>query len=246
MTTNVQNGTYGARVGALVGLATSSSTCCPSDRSALFPKDSKEISVATDCCYAGANLFFGSTKWINPDATLSGDRITKVLEKKVPGFADDAAFHSYTIEMNLTSETTIWTVDGGNATTYTGFTFAPSYLVFWAQGHDPGDYAVAQLRNVRMEIFTIGSGGPSPNSQPTSQLPPVSPYSQWWFWTILGLSGLSGILALGYLRPWVSPKKGQSAQAKSEGETCPQCGAQMPQGSLFCGRCGLKFARGAM
>src|SRR6266516_1142658 len=167
MTTTVQNGPYGARVGALVGLTTSSSTCCPSDRSALFPKDSKEISVATDCCYDGANLFFGSTLWINPDAPLSGDRITKVLEKKVPGYADDAVFHSYTVEMNLTSETTIWTVDGGSVTTYTGFTFQPSYLVFWAQGHDPGDYAVAQLRNVRMEIFMIGSGDSQPNSQLT-------------------------------------------------------------------------------
>ena len=246
MTTALHNGTYGARVGSLVALATSSSACCPSDRSALFSKDSKEISVATDCCYDGANLFFGSTLWVNPDASLSGDRITKVLEKKVPGYADDAVFHSYTVEMNLTSETTIWTVDGGNVTTYTGFTFAPSYLVFWAQGHDPGDYAVAQMRNVRMEMFTIESGGSSPNPQLTSPEPPVSPYSQWWFWTIIGLSGLSGILTLGYLRPWISPKKGQLAQAKGGGQTCPQCGAQMPLGSLFCGKCGLKFAGGAV
>jgi len=246
MTTTVQNGTYGARVGALVGLATSSSTCCPSDRSALFPRDSKVITVATDCCYAGANLFFGSTTWINPDAPLSGDRITKVFEKQVPGYADDAIFHSYTIEMNLTSETTIWTVDGGSTAAYTGFTFTPSYLVFWAQGHDPGDYAVAQMRNVRMEMFTFESGGSLPNPQPTSPEPPVSPYSQWWFWAIIGLSGLSGILALGYLGPWISPKKGQPAPAKSEGQTCPQCGAQMPLGSLFCGKCGLKFAGGAI
>jgi len=246
MTTTLQDGPYGARVGALVGLTTSSSTCCPSDRSALFPKDSKEISVATDCCYDGANLFFGSTLWINPDAPLSGDRITKVLEKKVPGYADDAVFHSYSVEMNLTSETTIWTVDGGSATTYTGFTFAPSYLVFWSQGHDPGDYAVAQLRDVRMEIFTIGSGGSSPNPQPTPSVPPVSPYSQWWFWTIIGLGGLSAILASGYLARGLSPKKGQSTLAKSEVQTCPQCGGQMPLGSLFCGKCGLKFAGGAV
>ena len=246
MTTALRNGTYGARVGSLVALATSSSACCPSDRSALFSKDSKEISVATDCCYDGANLFFGSTLWVNPDASLSGDRITKVLEKKVPGYADDTVFHSYTVEMNLTSETTIWTVDSGNVTTYTGFTFAPSYLVFWAQGHDPGDYAVAQMRNVRMEMFTIESGGSSPNPQPTSQLPPVSPYSQWWFWTIIGLGGLSAILASGYLTRGLSRKKGQSTLAKSEGQTCPQCGVQMPLGSLFCGKCGLKFAGGAI
>ena len=58
MTKVLASGTYGDRIGAFIGLATSAADCCPSDRSALLATGSRIVSIAMDCCYAGANLFF--------------------------------------------------------------------------------------------------------------------------------------------------------------------------------------------
>ncbi len=248
MTRVTQGGPYGPRVGAVVAFSTSPADCCPSDRSALFAKNSKVVAVDTDCCFAGANLFFDSRLWVNPDAPNSGDRITPIFQKQVSGYANDGTFHSYTIEMNLASQTTTWIADGGAATAaYTGFTFTPSYLAFSAEGHDAGDNAAAQVRSIQLALFTKESGS-SPSSQASA--PPASPYSQWWFWTIVGLTGLSAILVFSNLRPRHTSSKTTSAvpsiiAARDQLETCSQCGSQMPLGSQFCGRCGQKINGGA-
>ncbi len=236
MTKVLASGTYGDRTGAMMGLATSASDCCPSDRSALLAASSRIVSVATDCCYAGANLFFDAYLWVNPNASQSGDRISKVVEKQFSGYADDATFHSYVIEMNLTSHTTTWSVDGGAATaSHTGFTFTPSYLVFWAQGHDTGDYAIAQVRNIELTLFMAQVASPSPtSSQPSQPFP-------WWFWaSIIGLSGLSAFLLVMNIVSHSFPSTRKESAGKAT-NVCPKCGGTMPPGSVFCGKCGSKL-----
>ena len=160
-----------------------------------------------------------------------------MVEKQFSGYADDATFHSYALEMNLTSHTTTWSADGGAATaSYTGFTFAPSYLVFWAQGHDPGDYAVVQVRNIQLTLFMAQQASPSPTS---SQ--PFQPYP-WWFWaSIIGLSGLSAfLLVMNVVSRAPRPAKKETPAAKAT-NACPKCGESMPTGSVFCGKCGSKL-----
>ncbi len=237
MTKVLVSGTYGDRTGAVIGLATSPADCCPSDRSALLSAGSKIVSVATDCCYAGANLFFDAYLWLNPNATDSGARISKVMEKQFSGYAADATFHSYFMEMNLTSHTTTWSADGGAAiASYTGFTFTPSYLVFWAQGHDTGNYAVAQVRNIQLTLFMTQQAPPSgTSSQPSQPFP-------WWIWaSIIGLSGLSALLLAFNVVSRVPPSTRKETVAKVKGG-CPKCGAAMPPGSAFCGNCGSRLS----
>ncbi len=115
-------------------------------------------------------MAFESDLWINPDAPLSGDRIQKICQQQFPGYADDDVFHSYSIDMDTSSQTTMWTVDGGAASaSCSGFAFLPTQVVFYARSSDDGNSMVAQIRNI-----TFSTTGKQPDFSisvsPTNQL----------------------------------------------------------------------------
>lgn len=77
---------------------------------------------------------------------------------------------------------------------------------------------------------------------------PQSPFSsiwnQWWFWTIVALGLIVGLLAfttVRYQRKTPVQKEtnvDSSEPASVKYRTCPNCGASLPVGSKFCGKCG--------
>ncbi len=86
---------------------------------------------------------------MNPDAPNSPDRIVKIFQQNFSGYANDNLFHSYTIDVDLPSQTTTWTADGGAASASdSGFTFSATQLVFYARSTDDGNSMIAQIRNI--------------------------------------------------------------------------------------------------
>ena len=144
-------GPFGPRVTAFLGFATSAPVRIDPDTSAIFPNGTRTTTTTVDCCFLPAFLAFESDLWINSDAPSSGDRITRVCQQQFAGFADDNVFHSYTIDLDLTSHTTTWTADGGVASeSCSGFTFVPTQLVFFARASDAGNSMIAQIKNVEI------------------------------------------------------------------------------------------------
>ena len=144
-------GPFGPRVTASFGLATSAPVRIDPDTSAIFPNSTKTTTTTVDCCFLPAFLALESDLWINPDALSSGDRVTKICQQQFSGFADDNIFHSYTIDLDLTSQTTTWTADGAVAIeSCSSFTFVPTQLVFFARASDNGNSMIAQIKNVEI------------------------------------------------------------------------------------------------
>jgi len=142
-------GPFGPRVTASLGFATSVPVRLDTDLSAIFPNSTKTTTTTLDCCFQPAFLAFESDLWINPDAPLSGDRITKICQQQFPGYADDNVFHSYSIDVDIASQTTTWTADGGAASaSCSRFTFVPTQLVFYARSTDDGNSMIAQIRDI--------------------------------------------------------------------------------------------------
>src|SRR5439155_8545228 len=102
-------GPFGPRVTAFLGLTTSAPVRIDSDLSAIFPNDTKTSTTTVDCCFLPAFLSFQSDQWVNPDAPVSADRIVNIFQQNFSGYANDNLFHSYTIDMDLPSQTTTWT-----------------------------------------------------------------------------------------------------------------------------------------
>src|SRR6266566_3856479 len=142
-------GPFGPRVTASLGFATSAPVRLDTDLSAIFPNSTKTTTTTLDCCFQPAFLAFESDLWINPD---------------------DDVFHSYSIDMDTSSQTTMWTVDGGAASaSCSGFAFLPTQVVFYARSSDDGNSMVAQIRNI-----TFSTTGKQPDFSisvsPTNQL----------------------------------------------------------------------------
>jgi len=79
-----------------------------------------------------------------------------------------------------------------------------------------------------------------PNSQ--------SPFwMQWWFWTIIALGAVVLILAFTTVhyrkKPSISKETNamQSKATQRANKVCPKCGANLPAGSKFCGKCGTSL-----
>src|SRR6266571_162114 len=162
-------GPFGSRVTAFLGFATSAPVHIDPDLSAIFPNSTKTTTTTVDCCFLPAFLAFESDLWTNPDAPLSGDRIQKICQQQYPGYADDNIFHSYSIDMDIASQTTTWTADGGTASaSCSGFTLLPTQVVFYARSSDDGNSMVAQIRNIN-----VSTGAQQPDFSVT-----VSPASQ--------------------------------------------------------------------
>ena len=142
-------GPFGPRVTAFLGLTTSAPVRIDSDLSTIFSNDTKTTTTTVDCCFLPAFLAFESDLWINPDAPLSGDRTAKICQQQFPGYADDNTFHSYTIDVDFGSQTTMWAADGGTASaSCSGFAFLPNQMVFYARSTDDGNSMIAQIRNI--------------------------------------------------------------------------------------------------
>lgn len=236
LTTIPVQGPYGPRITASVGFATSYSNNIAPDRSPLFPNGTLATIAQIDSGLAGDRLIFDSSLWLNPDAPISGNRISKICQDVTPGYANDNTWHSYVVEMNLTSQTTKSMVDGEMAkSTCPSFSFVPTHVIFWTQGHDTGTSAVAQLRNPRVTIYRAESSGVAP--------PPLadSPFLQWWFWAIAGLATTSVALLFTNIRSRSQLRATGQAVGQNKGSVCPQCGGQMPENSAFCGKCGHKL-----
>ncbi len=159
-------GPFGPRVTAFLGFATLAPFRIDPDLSATFPNSTKTTTTTVDCCFLPAFLAFESELWINPDAPLSGDRTQKICEQQYPGYADDNVFHSYSIDMDIVSQTTTWTADGGAAgASCSGFAFLPTQVVFYARSTDDGNFMVAQIRNI-----TLSTAGGSVNVRITTDV----------------------------------------------------------------------------
>jgi len=81
-----------------------------------------------------------------------------------------------------------------------------------------------------------------------SPLPIQSPFwAQWWFWTIvtLGIIAIAFALTTIYYHKQVSVPKEIKAtsikQSSKECKVCPNCGANLPADSKFCGKCGASL-----
>ena len=72
-------------------------------------------------------------------------------------------------------------------------------------------------------------------------------WQQWWFWTIAGLcttNVVSAYFAIKYYRrmkPLAETIHAKAKSIKAADKTCQNCGAQLPAGSEFCGKCGAKL-----
>ena len=150
MNSSVPNpGPNGPRVTTFFGLTTSAPVRIDTDLSPIFPNNTKTTTTTVDCCFLPAFLAFQSDQWVNPDAPSSGVRIVKIFQQNFTGYANDNLFHSYSIDMDLASQTTTWTADGGAASASdAGFTFSATQLVFYARSTDDGNSMIAQIRNI--------------------------------------------------------------------------------------------------
>jgi len=236
MTDVLTPGPYGGRVTTAFGFTNSTTlVCCYTDLSANLTKGTASAFVSNDLGLAGPRLLFQSDLITNPDAANSGDRVSIFFQKDFPNYVADRVFHTYSIGMNFTSQVTTWSVDGGSAlASHAGFVFVPTSLMFYTRGMDSGNSVIAQVRNIVVQA--------DPASQGVNQTPYQSslPYP-WWFWaTIVGLSGLSAVLLVTNITSRFQRTTGGRSLAKRE-RNCPKCGESMPQGSAFCGRCGLKL-----
>ncbi len=72
-------------------------------------------------------------------------------------------------------------------------------------------------------------------------------WGQWWFWTIVGLGAITIVFALNtfrHIRKPSTPKPAIVPQNKIPSKTnkvCPNCGANLPADSKFCGKCGTSL-----
>ena len=78
----------------------------------------------------------------------------------------------------------------------------------------------------------------------TTAKPPFTIWSEWWFWAIIGLCVAVVVptyFAIRYRRMMKSKVKGNKPIEKTSHKRCPNCGAQLPIGAEFCGKCGNKL-----
>jgi len=77
--------------------------------------------------------------------------------------------------------------------------------------------------------------------------PPLAMWQQWWFWTIIVLSIIAVLLvftALRYRKKALASKEIKvtpSMPTPKEYIACPNCGANLPADSKFCGKCGASL-----
>src|SRR6266581_8121599 len=151
-------GPFGSRVTAFLGFATSAPVRMDPDLSAIFPNSTKTTTTTVDCCFLPAFLAFESDLWINPEAPLSSDRTAKICQQQFSGYADDNVFHSYSIDLDIASETATWTADGGAASaSCSGLAFTPTQAVFYARSTDDGNSMAAQIRNITLSTAAAAS-----------------------------------------------------------------------------------------
>jgi len=75
----------------------------------------------------------------------------------------------------------------------------------------------------------------------------ISVWMQWWFWTIIALGAIVVVLVFATVhyrkKPSISKETSvmQSKTTQKANKTCPRCGANLPAGSKFCGKCGTSL-----
>jgi len=92
------------------------------------------------------SLFFEAQNVTNAQASSYGGTNTTLFQREFAGYTGDGVSHHYSIEIDLQSGRTVWIV--GDAIIFSfNLSFVPDNLVFAVSGTDPGNFAVAMLKD---------------------------------------------------------------------------------------------------
>ena len=146
-------GSSGPMIGASLGLTSSNyDGRYVSSLTPVFPDNTKTASVSNvKGLYANgslrSSLLFQTDNVTKAQASSSGADSTTLFQREFPGYAaGDGLFHHYSIELDLQSNRTTWIADDAIIATFK-LSFVPSCMVFVASGNDPGNSAIAILKD---------------------------------------------------------------------------------------------------
>ena len=146
-------GPSGPRIIASVGLTSSgydgwySQSATP-----IYPNDTKIVSVSNiEGLYENgsqrSSLVFEARNVTNAQASNSGGNSTILFQREFPGYvAGDGLLHEYSIEIDRQSGRTVWITDDSIIAAF-NLSFVPSDLVFIASANDPGNTAIATIKD---------------------------------------------------------------------------------------------------
>ncbi len=145
-------GPLGPRINASIALTSSNyDGWYAQSQTPIYQNNTKTVSVSNvQGQYANGtsrtSLFFAAQDVANAQASTSGGDSTTLFEREVSGYAaGDGLFHHYSIGIDLQSYRTVWIVDDAIITAF-NLGFVPSNIVFTASATDPGNVAVATLK----------------------------------------------------------------------------------------------------
>ena len=117
----------------------------------IYPDNTKTVGVMNvQGHYANGttetSLFFEAQNVTNAQASSYGGTNTTLFQREFAGYVGDGVSHHYSIEIDLQSGRTVWIVDDAIISSF-NLSFVPDNLVFAVSGTDPGNFAVAMLKD---------------------------------------------------------------------------------------------------